>query len=151
VCSSTGNLLKVERLTIHAEQQQEVVDLNTANASLVVTASHRVMVRKGEQSQTMPAGGLRVGDHVIVGGNGGNDTEELVNVDKALQCLSVVDVVFAPDEPVEVYPPTRKAILSRGHGWTRTRRGRRPFKPEPDTQSNSFPDTDISAMFERSV
>ena len=93
VCSPAGTLLNVTHLTIHPEEPCELVDLNTANASLVVTTSHRVMVRKGKQSQTMTAGSLRVGDHVLLAGN---ETEELVQVEKFTRVSSVVEVTFLP-------------------------------------------------------
>lgn len=125
VCSSEseGAVLSVASVCVHEESEQEFMDLRTCSAALTVTISHRVMVQKGDKWQTQPAGSLHPGDHVVVGGR--RRVEELTEARKFTACESVVDIEFCPDKPVEAFPPPPSdTILSKGHGWPRTRRGR---------------------------
>jgi len=154
VCAADGEKLRVESVDVHGESEQELVDLRTSNASLMVTASHRVRVQKGTQWQTQPAGTLAAGDDVAVGGG---CAEALVEVRRLRAHVSVVAVVLRPDHPVEAFHPPGGTILSHGHGWCRTRRGqsRRPNNAGTfstlgtDEGTFSIPGTDESHIYQR--
>lgn len=143
VYSSSGTKLLVVSARVHPEQDQELINLHTENARLIVTASHRVMVLKGGQSQTIPADSLRIGDHVLVAGN---RVEELLLVDRLMQCVEVVEITFHPDECVEAFQPLCNSILSKGHGWRRTRRSQTHGNSSWDLVS--IPGTETSWLYE---
>jgi len=130
---------------MHPEQEQELMDLHTANASLTVTSCHRVMVRKGNQAQPLPACSLRLGEHVLLAGN---RFEELIKMEKVVRFVSVVDLAFNPDEAIETFPPARESILSKWRGTSRTRRGRKPNDPKAHDDYESIPATEDSWMYE---
>lgn len=132
-----GQTVQVRSVSVHRPQELEVVELRAGHvlssaAFLSVTPSHRVMVQRGTDPQTMPAGFLRVGDTVYCSGG---RLAELVHVGRRQEECEVVDVVFRPDEPVEAFFPS---ILSKGHGWPRTTRRSRRSIPEDRL---SLPDT----------
>ncbi len=58
----------------------------------------------------------------------------------------IVDLTFLPDGPVEAFHPLRPAILSKGHGGAKTRRGIRSTGVTPDVAADnlSIPDTENS-------
>mmetsp|Transcript_178155 Transcript_178155/g.565481 ORF Transcript_178155/g.565481 Transcript_178155/m.565481 type:complete len:83 (+) Transcript_178155:177-425(+) len=72
-------------------------------------------------------------------------------MEKLRMSVGVVEFVFSPDEAVEAFHPTRDAILSRGQGSSRTRRGRKPQRPALVLDDRvSIPDTEESWMYEQS-
>lgn len=122
VIAASGAVLKVSSVRIHPEAEQTLVKLNTRSALLTVTASHRIMVQRTSGPQTVAAGALKVGDEVLVAAG---HTESLVAVTSMQECLEIVEVAFSPDEAVEVFEPLQPGILSKGHGYPKTRRGKK--------------------------
>jgi len=114
------------------------VQLRTDSAVLTVTDSHRVMVQRGSTPQTIPAGHLREGDHVLCSKG---KVEQLVEIKKYNQHGEVVEVTFRPDRPVEALSP---AVLSKGHGWPKTTRRSRRKVDGVAEDLGSIPDTEDS-------
>jgi len=144
VSSADGRDLHVVQLKSWRGKEQELVELKTQHVSLVVTSSHRIMVRKGHRPQPMTARSLHEGDHVLVGGN---DVEVPVSV-KIFSCVvDTLAITLEPDDPIELFPPP-KAILSKGEGYSKTRRGRPPSSSSQGSADTawSIADTDYSAM-----
>lgn len=138
VLSCNREPVQVKSVKLHPPGEELVVlHAGQTPAALTVTRSHRVVIQRGLLQQTIPAGHLRVGDHVYCSSN---RLEQLVSV-TTRPCLDeVVEVMFRPDEPVEVFFPS---ILSKGHGWPKTtRRSRQSASLMNDF--NSIPDTENS-------
>jgi len=146
VRASHGEALRVKSARVHEETEHTLVSLLTETAGLTVTASHRVMVRKGREAQTLAAGALRVGDHVLVADG---RAEQLLQTKVSSESTSVVEVAFQPDLPVAAYHPPSHAILSKGHGWPKTRRGRQHREDRRD--DISVADTDESWLYQRAA
>eukprot|EP00928_Gymnodinium_smaydae_P075526 TRINITY_DN58551_c0_g1_i1.p1 TRINITY_DN58551_c0_g1~~TRINITY_DN58551_c0_g1_i1.p1 ORF type:complete len:370 (+),score=14.13 TRINITY_DN58551_c0_g1_i1:209-1318(+) len=120
VRSCTNEVLEVRSSTVHA-REPAVIELRAGQtlssaALLTVTPKHRIMVQRGIAPQTIPADSLRQGDRVYCSGG---RFEELVSVRNVEGEHEVVEVMFRPDLPVEVFFPS---ILSKGHGWPKTTR-----------------------------
>ena len=76
VRGASGHSLTVESHEVFPEQNQQLIEFRTkSQAGLTVTTSHRVMVERGHNAQTIPASSLKVGDKVYCSGD---RLEELV-------------------------------------------------------------------------
>ena len=76
VRGASGHSLTVESHEVFPEQNQQLIEFRTkSQAGLTVTTSHRVMVERGHNAQTIPASSLKVGDKVHCSGD---RLEELV-------------------------------------------------------------------------
>lgn len=99
-CRVGGVSLRIARMRRHEEDDQSLVELATASARLVVTASHRVLVPKGNSATPALAGELAQGDRVVI--NGGQ-AQELESVKRFGARTEVFEFQFEPDEPVAAY------------------------------------------------
>jgi len=147
ICTASGETVEVETVTVVPEEVQTLMDLKTQTAVLVVTGTHRVVVQRRSGPQTLQASALRAGDSVLITGG---VSEDLIHVESFEARVSVVQLTFIPDRPVEAFHPPPPSILSQGRRWSKTRRG---LKKKPDRQKGlpdeiSVPDTETSWMYE---
>jgi len=120
VVGASGQALRVAAVKWIEKEIHQLVELRAGAAHLVVTASHRVMVRRGHKHVPAPAGSLRVGDDVIC--NLGMET--LYFKDSRDEKVDVVEIVFDPDHDVETFF-LPEAFLTRGRKQQFTRRSQR--------------------------
>ena len=93
--------------TFHPARVEDIVYLGTSSASLAVTRSHRVMIRRAGRDQALAAGALRLGDHICCQGG----VQELVEMrpwrsDEQMSSgeeIEVVQIRLHPDEPVRLF------------------------------------------------
>lgn len=143
---SSSGILTITSIVKVPKQQQDLVDLQTRSACLAVTATHRVVVQRRSGPQTVQASGLRVGDQVLIGSGG---SEELIHVEPYTASVEIVQILFTPDEPVEALHPPRSGVLSKGHGFAKTRRGARKHTADrAPSPASSVAATDDSWMYE---
>lgn len=121
----------------YPEGEQELIRLITKNAVLIVTPSHRVMVKRKSGPQALQAGALTRDDEVFVGNY---EVEKLQVAETFRATVQVIDVTFDPDLAVEAIHPV--AILSKGHGFHKTRRSKKRSNREPMDDLISIPNTD---------
>ena len=118
VIAASGEILQVTHFKVYGPDHWEIVSLRTAQSSLTITASHRVVARRAGKDQTAYASSLSCGDRVVCGIG---HVEEVVDVQKEHRFVeAVVEVTFAPDLPVLAYPTP---IQSKGFAKKKTRRG----------------------------
>lgn len=96
--------------TVHDEDVHEVVELRTRGASLKVTSTHRIVVPSEDGLGERYAHELSQGDQVMVH----KRPERLVKVLKHTQSTAIVELRFAPDEPVECFQADRWGVLTLG-------------------------------------
>ena len=109
-------------------------------ANLKVTPSHRVLVRRGPQVQTILAGALKPGDQVLCSNQ---KLEPLIKIQRMMEQVEIVDMTFSPDLPIAAYSAPPPAILSKGHGWPKTTRRTLHRRNELEDKT-SMPDTEDS-------
>lgn len=116
-----GRPLVVKKIGRH--EAQDLVEIITSSASLVVSAGHRVMVEVEGMAQPAPAEELCEGWRVIlVGGT----SETVLAVLKRTEQTQVIEFTFEPDEPVAAFHEPSSQILTMGRrSQGRTRRGGR--------------------------
>ncbi|CAE7286280.1 vwkA [Symbiodinium sp. CCMP2592] len=138
--SAQGHCVKVKVIEHSEEGDQELISLQTAKASLLVTKGHRVMVERGDRAQPLQAAAIQLGDHVLISGGG---KEKLVKKELLTIRTVLVDLEVAPNEPLAAFPPLPEAIQSMGREQSRTRRGRKPAGNETESwEKVSIPNTD---------
>eukprot|EP00931_Biecheleriopsis_adriatica_P056233 TRINITY_DN33314_c0_g1_i1.p1 TRINITY_DN33314_c0_g1~~TRINITY_DN33314_c0_g1_i1.p1 ORF type:complete len:2803 (+),score=449.95 TRINITY_DN33314_c0_g1_i1:36-8444(+) len=137
ICAAHGGTTQVEDVKIHARRVQRLVHLETRTAKLTVTETHRVMVQRRSGPQPLQASALKIDDDVCVHCGGKNSVERLTRTEIFEASVGIVEITFEPDEAVEAIHPD--SILSKGHGYAKTRRSQRKRKP---TETVSIPDTD---------
>lgn len=122
----------VKTITFHPECELESIEhqlceLRTFSAMLTVTRTHRVMVRRGQQTQPILASAIAEGEDVIVGENleGQPIVEQILQNEPVVANTRTADIQFSPDRPVLAFHPPLTPIQSRGSMVTGTRRGRR--------------------------
>ena len=84
----------------HEQADQSIVELATASARLVVTASHRVLIPERDSVTFLLAGELARGDRVVLDGR---QTEALEVVHHFEVRTEVFEFHFKPDEPVAAF------------------------------------------------
>lgn len=88
-----------------------MVELLTASAVLLVTASHRIMVKGASgHVEEVEAGALEAGQQVMCRGG----SAELLEKRHMANRTKVVEVIFYPDLAVEAIVPPPDTILSKG-------------------------------------
>lgn len=95
----------------HDDNIHELVELIASSARIVCTSSHRIVCESGP----VVADRLKVGDHVQVGTDG---FVELTCLSKRTQAVSVFEIIFDPDEPVETRIRPPQQILTMGQDST---------------------------------
>lgn len=129
-----GRNVEVTEVIHHPPEDRKLVFLHAAGHAIIVTADHRIVVPRGTQQQTIPAGHLKEGDTLSC-----SDGEcKLIEVRHVTTNVSVYQLTFAPDVPLETYyerPDAGSAILTKGtkHKQVNTRRGgmKKQRKPWP--------------------
>ena len=113
----SGVHVEVVRVLHHPSSVRELIRLRLRanDATLVVTADHRIMVPRGQPPgmtpQTIPAGRLRVGDVVICA----DGEYELADVERWEQETQVYELSFKPDIPIQpFYNMGGNGILTKG-------------------------------------
>mmetsp|Transcript_46079 Transcript_46079/g.73615 ORF Transcript_46079/g.73615 Transcript_46079/m.73615 type:complete len:261 (+) Transcript_46079:1011-1793(+) len=124
--ASSGDTIEVKLVEFQHGQEQKVVEVlagigEEALATLKVTCSHRVMVRRGGQIQPLQAGALKKGDFVCCSGS---QFKELVSVKTWSETVDIADITFSPDFLVEAFNDPPPTILSKGSAQAKTRRGK---------------------------
>jgi len=142
VTAASGNTLKVIGLGKPPHAEQSLVRMKTQSATLTVTASHRIMVQRRSGPQTVMAGALEKGDDVMIAND---QAEPLLEVAPFTESVGVIELSFFLDEPIEAFEPLHPAILSKGHGYPKTRRGPRK-KSSNAVEHDSIPDTESPWM-----
>lgn len=132
--AATGEIVSVVKVVAH-EGPHDVVTLQVGDASLRMTASHRVVVQRGGQHVPAPASSLRAGDDIVsrLGIRRLATAPILTNED-----VIAFEIVFNPNLPVETFD-SNNAILTMGSRPPRHRRGRRAGW---DSDRVSIPPTD---------
>ena len=100
-----------EYIPYAACEEQDLVSLHTNQGSVVVTAEHRVVVMRGVQRQTIPAGHLYIGMTVCC-----TDGEEtLIDIRRWRDTIPLFKITFSPDVAIETFnEPRENAILTKG-------------------------------------
>ena len=126
--------MEVTEVILHSRENLKLVFLHVAGSAIIVTADHRIVVPRGTQQQTIPAGHLKVGDTLSCS----DGDHKLVEVKHGTANFSVHQLTFTPDIPLETFykcPDAGSAILTKGtkHKQVATRRGgmKKPKKPWP--------------------
>lgn len=129
VCGSNGVVLQVIRFRHHERQQVQLMDLRTDHARILVTASHRIVVHRPQNSTSINSGvafaaanALGVGQHVVISDG---VPAALIHAQMFSGDTDFFQITFEPDEPVEVYVVPSQRILSLGEQrrpQSRTRR-----------------------------
>merc|ERR1712048_734296 len=57
-----GRNVEVTEVILHPPENRKLVFLHVAGSAIIVTADHRIVVPRGTEQQTIPAGHLKVGD-----------------------------------------------------------------------------------------
>ena len=144
VCGAQDEPVRVMSIIpTEKEEPQQVVEIHAVCASLVVTACHRVMVIKGNNSEHALASSLRDGDSVLCSGG----VQQVSFVRSVRLIVEAFELMFRPDVPVEAVMPQSEAILTKGHAWARTRRGGARCRRRPNSNADdgaSIPDTATS-------
>merc|ERR1740123_2162694 len=120
VQAADGSAVRVTNIEQLPGDERQVVSLSTSNATLLVTASHRVMVQRGKYPQPVPAASLGLGQHVLCR----RGLQQLIGVEVFTSRVCAYKITFSPDKPVESINLPSDAILTRGHAGPRKRRGR---------------------------
>eukprot|EP00427_Karlodinium_veneficum_P007541 CAMPEP_0169075902 /NCGR_PEP_ID=MMETSP1015-20121227/8065_1 /TAXON_ID=342587 /ORGANISM="Karlodinium micrum, Strain CCMP2283" /LENGTH=341 /DNA_ID=CAMNT_0009135335 /DNA_START=51 /DNA_END=1076 /DNA_ORIENTATION=- len=94
----------------HEEELRTLVQLKTREASLKVTADHRIPVQTLDGQVERLAGELSKGDEVLCGQN----PVPLVSVSSHRMHTRVVQLGFLPDAPLEAFRPPRHGLASYG-------------------------------------
>ena len=111
-----------------------------AEARLLVTRGHRVMVERRDRPQPLQAAAIKLGDHVLISGGG---KEKLLKSELVTIRTVLVDLEVIPNEPLLAFPPLPEAIQSMGREQSRTRRGRKPAGNETESwEMVNHPNTD---------
>jgi len=113
-------LLGVVACRIHEPRHERLVELHAGDAHLIVTGNHRIVVFKNECEQTMLASHIQLGDIVVCSRFARIEVDDIHHYNKEVE---VAELRFDPDQPVEVVYAPRIAILSKGQGHGKTRRG----------------------------
>ena len=96
-----GNRVEVVDVTCHPPEIRKLTWLRTEDSStLVVTSDHRILVRRGHEQQTIPAGNLCVGEVVLCAG--GERRLFCVEHKEDLE-VEVYQISFKPDVPMETF------------------------------------------------
>jgi hypothetical protein len=121
--------LQVMSIVVLPESMQhDLVVIHAGSVVMTVTASHRVMVRRGDMVPAR-AGSLRVGDDVVCC----SGVQRIVHVYQQRAWVSVVEIKFQPDSPVHTIPPDVDSILTKGSG-----RGRRSRQHQATSVTNTY-------------
>jgi len=112
VLNFKGKSITVASIKIHEDQNCDVVELRTREATLTVTATHRVLIpnEQGTIDAVKYAGDLCRGDKVFCGVR----PEPLVKVLKHKMRTRCVEIQFEPDDPVESFLAPKWSVLSKG-------------------------------------
>lgn len=113
VVSASGSVIRVTRRQKHDADEQcpvQLVALTAGHATIPVSAMHRVSVGPG---RTALAGGLRVGDQVLISGG---VLETLTGVEMYMDAVDLYEMAFDPDEAVEAFMQPDAQILTLGEG-----------------------------------
>jgi len=103
--------LEVVGLTIHEPKQEDVVFVKTANAQLMVSAKHRMVISLEPRLRFELAEKLRKGDSIAISDRA---LRKLEDVQHATTEAEMVEVMFQPDEPVETFLPPTAGVLTLG-------------------------------------
>ena len=102
--------LRVLSIQVHAqEMRSDLVELQAGSVSITVTASHRIMLRRGRELVSAAAGELREGDDVVCRNSG---IQPLTRVQSLSASVAVVEIEFNPDRPIATFPRRRRASAS---------------------------------------
>merc|ERR1712048_1138633 len=94
-----GKNVEVTQVIHHPPENRKLVFLHAAGAAIIVTADHRVVVPRGIERQTIPAGHLAVGDTLSC-----SDGEyKLIEVKHRTANVGVYQLTFSPDAPIETF------------------------------------------------
>jgi len=128
--TSVGDLVKVEDIKIgdkimafgvaevtvsstqrHRSMDRNMVWLGTDGFEISLTHDHRVMVVRGTQRQTIPAGHLQIGDEVL-----GASGPQVIRIhENYLSDDDVFEIVFTPDAEMEtIYLGKGDNLLTKG-------------------------------------
>ena len=112
VLNFKGTPITVASIKIHEDQNCDVVELRTREATLTVTATHRVLIpnEQGTIDAVKYACDLCRGDKVFCGVR----PEPLVKVLKHKMRTRCVEIQFEPDDPVESFLAPKWSVLSKG-------------------------------------
>lgn len=112
VLNFKGTPITVASIKIHEDQNCDVVELRTREATLTVTATHRVLIpnEQGTIDAVKYAGDLYGGDKVFCGVR----PEPLVKVLKHKMRTRCVEIQFEPDDPLESFLAPKWSVLSKG-------------------------------------
>lgn len=119
ICGESGSPIRISKLVKYEEEPQDLVCLQTGDASLTVTASHRIMIMRGGHKVPAPAKSLQIGDDIVC--KQGN--QKLTKIERTKESVPVVEITFCPDEDVEAFQRPPDVILTRGFRKAQTRRG----------------------------
>ncbi|CAE8648831.1 unnamed protein product [Polarella glacialis] len=138
VLSVAGIFVEVRSTTTHPPEFRKLVELRTVDASLKVTASHRVLVWKTDRFEAVPAEALRCRDAVRCTCSGSLETAMLTDKQTTQEFAEVYEISFSPDDEIDAFnmlvPDSR--IVSKGHK-KRTRRGMLDKPSIPGTDSSA--------------
>lgn len=112
VQNAFGELIKVASVKIHREALCSVVELRTREASLTVSATHRVVVPDtlGNPADLKEAAELSSGDVVFCG----DRAASLVKVLPYRIVTQLIEIAFEPDCPVQSFMAPKWSVLSKG-------------------------------------
>ena len=112
VLNLQGTQITVALIKIHEDQNCDVLELRTREATLKVTATHRVLIpnEQGTIDAVEYAGNLKENDNVFCGVR----PAPLVRVSKRKMRTRCVEIQFEPDDPVESFLAPKWSVLSKG-------------------------------------
>jgi hypothetical protein len=105
-----GTSVEVANVRLHEPTERELTWLRVNSTLLVVTSDHRIMVPRGNEQQTIPAGHLRV-DDVVLCADGEHRIDE---IEHGTQHVEVYQLFFNPDVAIETFYTMDPAILTKG-------------------------------------
>ena len=135
-----GIIVEVAKMIRHEPEDRMLLGLLADDTTLIVTDDHRIVVPRGEQQQTIPAGHLRAGD-VVLGADGGQ--KKLLDVSREMFHIEVYQLAFKPDVAMETFFTMDPAILTMGSKLklVATRRGGMNRKPPMNIRDSSAADS----------
>lgn len=132
--AATGEEVQVVLLRLH-QGEQDVVTLHVGDASLSVTASHRLQVSRGGQLVSAPAQALQQGHEVLC--RSGVHPVTLYRRETIM--VNAYEIQFVPDLPLETFPAD--TLLTQGRAPRRGRNLRR-RRRDASPDAMSVPSTD---------
>jgi len=136
VLASNGEMVQILRVMCHPGPHK-VVTLQDGDVYLRMTASHRVVVQRGNKHEPAPAKNLRAGEDIVCRLGVRRLVAEPVVTEEDVEAF---ELIFKPNLAVETFPGVPgNAVLTMGSRPTKCR-SRRSAMPELDTLS--IPPTD---------